>query len=227
MEIGQVKERIEQLREQLNYYAARYYNDDNPEISDFEYDRLMRELEGLEEAFPQFITADSPTRKVGGTAAKLFSPVVHTVPMESLRDAFSFEELYDFDKKIRERIAQPIYSVEPKIDGLSVSLEYENGVFVRGSTRGDGVTGEDVTANLHTIGSIPKTLATPVARLEVRGEVYMSHHSFTDLITMQELKGEKLAKNPRNAAAGALRQKNSAVTADRKLDIFCFNVQPL
>ncbi len=225
MDATQAKERIEQLREQLNYYSARYYNDDNPEISDFEYDRLMRELEGLEDAYPQYIVADSPTRRVGGVADKLFSPVTHTVPMESLRDAFSFEELVDFDQKIRERIAQPVYSVEPKIDGLSVSLEYQNGVFVRGSTRGDGVTGEDVTANLNTIGSIPKVLTRSVAQLEVRGEVYMSHQSFSDLVTMQELNGEKLAKNPRNAAAGALRQKNSAVTASRKLDIFCFNVQ--
>ena len=225
MNATQAKERIEQLREQLNYYSARYYNDDNPEISDFEYDRLMRELEGLEDAYPQYIVADSPTRRVGGVADKLFSPVTHTVPMESLRDAFSFEELVDFDQKIRERIAQPVYSVEPKIDGLSVSLEYQNGVFVRGSTRGDGVTGEDVTANLNTIGSIPKVLTRSVAQLEVRGEVYMSHQSFSDLITLQELNGEKLAKNPRNAAAGALRQKNSAVTASRKLDIFCFNVQ--
>ena len=225
MDATQAKERIEQLREQLNYYSARYYNDDNPEISDFEYDRLMRELEGLEDAYPQYIVADSPTRRVGGVADKLFSPVTHIVPMESLRDAFSFEELVDFDQKIRERIAQPVYSVEPKIDGLSVSLEYQNGVFVRGSTRGDGVTGEDVTANLNTIGSIPKVLTRSVAQLEVRGEVYMSHQSFSDLVTMQELNGEKLAKNPRNAAAGALRQKNSAVTASRKLDIFCFNVQ--
>ena len=225
MDITQAKERIEQLREQLNYHAARYYNDDSPEITDFEYDRLMRELEGLEDAFPAFITADSPTRRVGGVAAKLFSPVTHTVPMESLRDAFSFDELYDFDKKIRERIAKPVYSVEPKIDGLSVSLEYENGVFVRGSTRGDGLTGEDVTANLNTIGSIPKLLTRSVPHLEVRGEVYMSHQSFNDLIVMQELNGEKLAKNPRNAAAGALRQKNAAVTASRKLDIFCFNLQ--
>ena len=225
MNATQAKERIEQLREQLNYYSARYYNDDNPEISDFEYDRLMRELEGLEDAYPQYIVAESPTRRVGGVADKLFSPVTHTVPMESLRDAFSFEELVDFDQKIRERIAQPVYSVEPKIDGLSVSLEYQNGVFVRGSTRGDGVTGEDVTANLNTIGSIPKVLTRSVAQLEVRGEVYMSHQSFSDLVTMQELNGEKLAKNPRNAAAGALRQKNSAVTASRKLDIFCFNVQ--
>ncbi|MBQ7090362.1 MAG: NAD-dependent DNA ligase LigA, partial [Clostridia bacterium] len=124
MDATQAKERIEQLREQLNYYSARYYNDDNPEISDFEYDRLMRELEGLEDAYPQYIVADSPTRRVGGVADKLFSPVTHIVPMESLRDAFSFEELVDFDQKIRERIAQPVYSVEPKIDGLSVSLEY-------------------------------------------------------------------------------------------------------
>ncbi len=225
MNATQVKERIEQLREQLNYFSARYYNDDNPEISDFEYDRLMRELEGLEDAYPQFITADSPTRRVGGVADKLFSPVTHEVPMESLRDAFTFDELYDFDKKIRERISNPVYSVEPKIDGLSVSLEYQNGVFVRGSTRGDGVTGEDVTANLNTIAGIPKMLSRPIPQLEVRGEVYMSHQSFSDLITMQELNGEKLAKNPRNAAAGALRQKNSAVTASRKLDIFCFNVQ--
>ncbi len=225
MEVEQARERVLALREQLNYYAARYYNDDSPEITDFEYDRLMRELEGLEEAFPVLITPDSPTRKVGGAASKLFSPVAHAVPMESLRDAFTLEELQEFHKKIQERISDPVYSVEPKIDGLSVSLEYENGVFVRGSTRGDGITGEDVTANLNTIQTIPKILSEPVERLEVRGEVYMSHQSFQDLVTMQELSGEKPAKNPRNAAAGALRQKNAAVTASRKLDIFCFNVQ--
>lgn len=225
MEQQKAKERIEQLREQLQYHAARYYNDDNPEITDFEYDRLMRELETLEGLFPQFAAEDSPTHRVGGAASKQFTAVTHTVPMESLRDAFSFDELYDFDRKIREIIPDPIYSVEPKIDGLSVSLEYQNGVFVRGSTRGDGVTGEDVTANLSTIKTIPQMLTRPVPSLEVRGEVYMSHQSFLNLVAMQELRDEKPAKNPRNAAAGALRQKNPAVTAQRDLDIFCFNVQ--
>ncbi len=225
MQTQQAKERIDQLRELLRYHAARYYNDDSPEITDFEYDRFMRELETLEDLFPQFDAEDSPTHRVGGAASKQFTAVTHAVPMESLRDAFSFEELQEFDRKIREVIDCPVYSVEPKIDGLSVSLEYQNGVFVRGSTRGDGVTGEDVTANLSTIKTIPKLLNTKVPSLEVRGEVYMSHESFLNLVAMQELRDEKPAKNPRNAAAGALRQKNPAVTAERDLDIFCFNVQ--
>ena len=221
----QIKKKIEQLREQVTYHSNLYYNQDAPEIPDYEYDRMLRELVILEEEYPQFKTPDSPTVRVGGSASNLFAKVEHTVKMESLQDAFSFEELYDFDRRVREVIAAPVYSVEPKIDGLSVSLEYRDGVFVRGSTRGDGVIGEDVTANLDTIASIPKRLSRPVPFLEVRGEVYMPHQSFEALIKRQELNGEKPAKNPRNAAAGALRQKNPQITATRNLDIFCFNVQ--
>ncbi len=220
-----IKTKIEELRKVVTYHSNLYYNQDAPEIPDYEYDKLLRELVILEEEYPQFKTPDSPTVRVGGAASNLFSKVEHTVKMESLQDAFSFEELYEFDRKVREVIEHPVYSVEPKIDGLSVSLEYRDGVFVRGSTRGDGEVGEDVTANLDTISAIPKRLATAVPFLEVRGEVYMPHHSFEKLLEQQELNGEKLAKNPRNAAAGALRQKNPAITATRNLDIFCFNVQ--
>lgn len=221
----QIKKKIEELREIVTYHSNLYYNQDAPEIPDYEYDKLLRELVILEEEYPQFKTPDSPTVRVGGSASNLFHKVTHTVKMESLQDAFSFEELYDFDRKVREVIEHPVYSVEPKIDGLSVSLEYRDGVFVRGSTRGDGEVGEDVTANLDTIKAIPKRLTESVPFLEVRGEVYMPHKSFESLVKQQELNGEKPAKNPRNAAAGALRQKNPAVTATRNLDIFCFNVQ--
>ncbi len=225
MKQQEAEKRIQLLREQLRYHSDLYYNQDNPEIEDFEYDRMLRELELLEEEFPALRTADSPTNRVGGKASSLFRPVTHTVAMESLQDAFSFDELREFHRKVQEVIPNPVYSVEPKIDGLSVSLEYRDGLFVRGSTRGDGVTGEDVTANLDTIETIPKRLNRPVPFLEVRGEVYMPHASFRNLVTNQELNGEKPAKNPRNAAAGGLRQKNPQVTATRKLAIFCFNVQ--
>ncbi len=221
----QIKRKIEELRATVTYHSNLYYNQDAPEIPDYEYDKLLRELVILEEEYPQFKTPDSPTVRVGGSASNLFNKVTHTVKMESLQDAFSFEELYDFDRKVREVIENPVYSVEPKIDGLSVSLEYRDGVFVRGSTRGDGEVGEDVTANLDTITSIPKRLKKPVPFLEVRGEVYMPHQSFEALVKQQEISGEKPAKNPRNAAAGALRQKNPKITATRNLDIFCFNVQ--
>ncbi len=221
----QIKQKIEQLREVVTYHSNLYYNQDAPEIPDYEYDKLLRELVILEEEYPQFKTPDSPTVRVGGSASNLFNKVTHAVKMESLQDAFSFDELYDFDRKVREVIAHPVYSVEPKIDGLSVSLEYRDGVFVRGSTRGDGEVGEDVTANLDTISAIPKRLKEPIPFLEVRGEVYMPHQSFEALVKQQELNGEKPAKNPRNAAAGALRQKNPKITATRNLDIFCFNLQ--
>ncbi len=224
MDILNATKRAEELRELLRYHNERYYNDDAPEISDFEYDTLQRELRAIEAEYPQLLTEDSPTQKVGGVAARLFTPVKHTVKMESLLDAFSFEELYDFDRRVKESVGDAVYSVEPKIDGLSVSLEYSGGKFVRGSTRGDGETGEDVTANLLTIKSIPKTISFE-GELEVRGEVYMSRDSFEQLVKRQELMGETPAKNPRNAAAGSLRQKNSKVTAERQLDIFVFNVQ--
>ncbi len=224
MEFKDAKKRAQELTVLLRYHNERYYNEDAPEISDYEYDMLGRELRQLEAQFPELQTADSPTQKVGGAAARLFTPVKHKVKMASLLDAFSLEELYSFDKKVTDAVGQTVYSVEPKIDGLSVSLEYSGGSFVRGSTRGDGETGEDVTANLLTIDSIPKTIPFD-GELEVRGEVYMSRESFEALVKRQELMGEQTAKNPRNAAAGSLRQKNSKITAERKLDIFVFNIQ--
>lgn len=225
--MDRVKNRIKELREQLHYHNHKYYVEDNPEIEDYEYDKLLRELETLEGEHPELITPDSPTQRVGGAADTLFSPVVHQVPMESLQDVFSKEELLDFDRRVRETVEAPRYVVEPKIDGLSVSLEYENGVLVRGSTRGDGVTGEDVTANLRTIRSVPLRLTCPLPFLEVRGEVYMPRGSFEKLVERQELNEEKPFKNPRNAAAGSLRQKDSQVTASRGLDIFLFNIQQI
>ncbi len=225
MTFESAKSRAEELRAQLNYHSHKYYVEDSPEIGDYEYDMLQRELAEIEKQFPELITPDSPTQRVGGSAAGMFEPVVHTVPLESLQDAFSFEEVEAFDARVREYFPDAQYVVEPKIDGLSVALEYENGVFVRGSTRGDGVTGEDVTANLRTINSIPLRLKTDVEQIEVRGEVYMPKKIFASLVEEQELNGEKTFKNPRNAAAGSLRQKNPVITASRKLDIFVFNIQ--
>lgn len=224
MDFKQAEKRAEELTKLIRYHNERYYNEDSPEITDYEYDMLGRELRALEEEFPELQSKDSPTQKVGGAAARLFTPVKHTVKMESLLDAFSFEELEAFDRRVNDAVGNTDYSVEPKIDGLSVSLEYKDGVFVRGSTRGDGETGEDVTANLLTIKSIPKNIDFK-GELEVRGEVYMSRDSFGELVRRQELLGEIPAKNPRNAAAGSLRQKNSKITAERNLDIFIFNIQ--
>ncbi|MGN0453238.1 MAG: NAD-dependent DNA ligase LigA [Ruminococcus sp.] len=221
------KKRSEELRAIIEYHNDRYYNQDSPEISDFEYDKLLRELENLEEDFPQLKTADSPTVRVGGSRSAKFSPVVHTVPMESLHDSFSHDELRDFDRKVREVIERPVYVVEPKFDGLSVSCEYENGVFTRGSTRGDGNVGEDVTENLMTVKSLPKYIKNAPEFLEVRGEVYMSFITFERLCEQQLDREEKPFKNPRNAAAGSLRQKDSKITAERSLDIFVFNVQQI
>ncbi len=219
-------QRVLALRETLNYHIHRYYSDNESEISDYEYDMLMRELQSLETQHPELLTADSPTHRVGGSADTLFTPVEHRVRMESLQDAFSEEELYDFDRRVKDGGVQHAqYVVEPKIDGLSVSLEYENGVFVRGSTRGDGDVGEDVTANLRTVRSIPLKLKKDLPYIEVRGEVYMSRSVFAQLCEEQEQNGGKPFKNPRNAAAGSLRQKNPSVTAQRKLDIFVFNIQ--
>ncbi len=222
-----VKARVEELRRRLNYHIDRYYNQDAPEISDYEYDMLMRELKTLEETDERLLSADSPTRRVGGTASSLFKPVVHSVRMESLLDAFSEEELTDFDRRVRQSVSHPAYVVEPKIDGLSVSLEYRSGVLVRASTRGDGDTGEDITENVLTIASVPKKLNRALPFLEVRGEVYMPRSSFNELVARQDEAGEKPFKNPRNAAAGSLRQKDSTVTASRKLDMFLFNIQQL
>ena len=219
------QKRVAELTEIIEYHNNLYYNQDEPEISDFEYDMLLRELEDLEAEFPDLKLPDSPTNKVGGSAGAKFSPVTHAVVMESLHDSFSHDELRDFDRKVREVVPDVKYVVEPKFDGLSVSCEYRNGVFVRGSTRGDGTTGEDVTDNLMTIRSLPKRLKDAPEYLEVRGEVYMSFESFEALVKRQEENEEKPAKNPRNAAAGSLRQKNAKITAERKLDIFVFNIQ--
>ncbi len=227
MDIIFAESRIKELTKQLEYHNNLYYNKDEPEISDFEYDKMLRELENLEEEFPSLKSPLSPTNKVGGSAGEKFSPVVHTVPMESLHDSFSHDELRDFDRKVREAAPNVKYVVEPKFDGLSVSCEYRNGVFVRGSTRGDGVTGEDVTDNLMTIKSLPKKISNAPEYLEVRGEVYMSFESFEALVKRQEENDEKISKNPRNAASGSLRQKDSKITAQRNLDIFIFNIQQI
>ncbi len=224
---SQKKQRAEELRLIINYHNKKYYENDAPEIEDFEYDRLMQELIKIEEEFPELITADSPTHRVGGKADGQFAPVEHAVVMESLQDAFSEDDIRDFDARVRAVVSDPVYVVEPKIDGLSVSLEYVNGEFVRGSTRGDGRVGEDVTANLRTVRSIPLKINTTLPFLEVRGEVYMSHEVFFRLVEEQELNEEKPFKNPRNAAAGSLRQKNPKITAKRKLDIFVFNIQQI
>ena len=227
MELEQAKKRAEELTEQLNYHNKRYYDQDSPEISDYEYDMLLRELENIEAQFPQLAKEDSPTRRVGGERAEKFSPVEHTVPMESLHDSFSFDELRDFNSRVVNAVGAVEYVVEPKFDGLSVSAEYRGGMFVRGSTRGDGRVGEDITENLKTIKTLPMRLSKPVPYLEVRGEVYMSDASFERLLKFQEERGEKPAKNPRNAAAGALRQKDSRITAQRELSIFVFNIQQI
>lgn len=221
------KSRSIELREIIEYHNKRYYDMDEPEIEDFEYDRLLHELIGIEEKFPILLTADSPTHRVGGKADGQFTPVEHTVPMESLQDAFSLDDVYAFDQRVKNAVGNVSYIVEPKIDGLSVSLEYENGLFKRGSTRGDGRIGEDVSANLRTVRNIPLKLPSELPVLEVRGEVYMPREVFLGLVEEQELKGEKVFKNPRNAAAGSLRQKDPKITAKRKLDIFTFNIQQI
>ena len=227
MDIENARQKAENLREQIIYHNDRYYNQDSPEISDYEYDMLLKELEEIETAFPELITPDSPTQKVGGQAGAKFSPVEHVVPMESLHDSFSHDEVKDFAKRVSENVGNALYVVEPKIDGLSVSAEYQNGVFVRGSTRGDGKVGEDITENLKTIKSLPMKLNKAVPYLEVRGEVYMSTDVFENLVARQEENDEKPFKNPRNAAAGSLRQKNAQITKERQLDIFVFNIQQI
>ena len=224
-ELLEMRKRAEELRDIINYHNKKYYENDEPEIEDFEYDRLLHELIAIEEKYPETVTADSPTHRVGGKADTQFTPVEHIVPMESLQDGFGEEDVLAFDQRVRAVIPNPTYIVEPKIDGLSVSLEYENGLLVRGSTRGDGKVGEDVTANIRTIRNIPLKIETDLPVLEVRGEVYMPREVFVALTTEQELNGEKTFKNPRNAAAGSLRQKNPKITSKRKLDIFTFNIQ--
>lgn len=219
-----VGERIAQLRAMVEYHSKRYYNDDAPEISDYEYDRLFETLKKLEEENPQFYDKKSPTSRVGGKALDKFEKVTHRVRLDSLTDVFSFEELERFVSTVKETIKHPTFSVEPKIDGLSVALEYVDGKFTVGATRGDGDVGENVSDNIRTIRSIPLTL-NGVKNITVRGEVYMPRSVFDELNHEREEKGEQLMANPRNAAAGSLRQLDSAVTAKRKLDIFVFNLQ--
>ena len=221
-----VHEEILALRRRLERANFLYYVKDAPEISDFEYDALLRRLEELEAAHPEYASPDSPTQHVGGYALNTFAQVHHQVPLESLQDVFSFDELRAFGARMDTALTQAHdYSVEPKIDGLSMSLEYENGVFVRGATRGDGVTGEDVTENLRTLRNLPLTLENAPARLIVRGEVYMSHAVFAQLNAERELLEQPLLANPRNAAAGSVRQQDPKVAAARKLDIIIFNLQ--
>ena len=224
MDINEAKKRVEQLTETLEKANRDYYDLDSPTLEDDEYDALMRELRGLESEFPELLSESSPSQRVGGTAATTFEKVPHAVQMASLQDVFSADEVRDFFERVQKQGAGE-FTVEPKIDGLSVSLEYENGVLVRGSTRGDGFVGEDITANLKTIRAIPLKLKEEIPLLEVRGEVYMPKLSFAKLCEIQEKNGEPLPKNPRNAAAGSLRQKDSKITAERALDIFCFNIQ--
>lgn len=227
MELQEAGRRAEELREKIREYSRLYYEEDAPAIEDDEFDALTRELRELENRYPQLITPDSYTQRVQGAVSAQFSPVRHEVPLESLQDVFSLEELREFDRRVRETVDAPVYVVEPKIDGLSIALEYVDGRFVRGATRGDGQVGEDVTHNLRTIRTIPKKLTRPIPRVVVRGEVYMPRESFAALVERQEQEGERPFKNPRNAAAGSLRQKDAAVTRGRNLDIFVFNLQLL
>ncbi|MBQ9964147.1 MAG: NAD-dependent DNA ligase LigA [Clostridia bacterium] len=227
MDFESARTRIAELRQTIDYHSRLYYDNDAPEIEDDEFDKLTQELRRLEEAYPQLITADSYTQRVHGELSRLFTPVQHEVPLGSLQDVFSLDEVRAFDLRVREEIAHPWYVVEPKIDGLSIALEYQNGKFVRGATRGDGQTGEDVSANLRTIKSIPSTLQRAPERIVVRGEVYMPREQFAYLTGIQEQNGEKPFKNPRNAAAGSLRQKDPAITKTRGLDLFVFNMQLL
>ena len=221
------KERILELTALLNQANYRYYVLDDPTMPDFEYDRLLRELEDLEKANPDLVQSDSPTLRVGGLALSKFEKVTHSVPLMSLQDVFSLEELDEFIDKIRLSYPEVSFTVEPKIDGLSVALEYENGVFVRGATRGDGNVGEDVTENLKTIHSIPMKLDNAPSKLIVRGEVYMPKKSFEKLNARQEEEGKPLFANPRNAAAGSLRQLDPQIAAKRGLDIYIFNINTI
>lgn len=222
----QAKQRLSELYKIIEQHNYRYYVLDDPIIDDYEYDGLMREVKELEGQYPELITPLSPTMRVGGYALTTFEKVQHNVQMGSLQDVFSEEELFAFDSRVRQEVT-PLYTVEPKIDGLSVSLEYRDGIFVRGSTRGDGFIGEDITENLRTIRTIPLQINEKLPFLEVRGEVYMPRESFAALVAGQEENGEQPAKNPRNAAAGSLRQKDSSITAKRSLDIFIFNIQQI
>ena len=221
-----VQKVILQLRKEINHHSKLYYVYDAPVISDYDFDMLMQRLKTLEAEHPELVTPDSPTQRVGGQALSQFAPVHHQVPLESLTDVFSYDELFAFGERMDSLIAEAHdYTVEPKVDGLSMSLEYENGVFVRGATRGDGTTGEDVTENLRTVRSVPLRIENAPERLIVRGEVYMSKAVFEELNREREINGEPLLANPRNAAAGSMRQLDPKVAASRKLDIICFNMQ--
>ena len=220
-----VQKEMQQLTEQLLYHARRYYNEDAPEISDFEYDKMQVRLRQLEAEYPQFARPDSPTKRVIGAVLEGFEEVRHPYPMESLQDVFSFDEIREFDSRMKARFDNVEYTVELKIDGLSVCLEYQNGQFVLGATRGDGKVGEDVTENMKTIFDLPLTVDTDLDPLWIRGEVYMSNKVFDRLNAQREAAGEQLFANPRNAAAGSLRQLDSSSCAQRKLSLFCFNVQ--
>ena len=228
MNSEEARKQIEELRSKLEYYANKYYDEDKPEITDYEYDMMMNRLKALEHEFPELITQDSLTQKVGGHVKEGFKEVVHEVPLQSLQDVFSFSELQEFDDRIKKQAQEENeslrYIVETKIDGLSVSLEYENGVFVRGATRGNGLIGEDITDNLRTIKHIPKVLNKPET-ITVRGEVFIGTKEFEKLNEEQEILGKNLFANARNAAAGSLRQLNSKITEQRPLDIYIFNVQ--
>ena len=214
------------LRAELNKASYEYYVLDNPTMSDYDFDHKLRRLEELEQAHPDQITEDSPTRRVGGQVAEGFQEITHEVPLESLQDVFDLEELGDFVRRVQESLdGGAEFDVEPKVDGLSVALEYRDGLFVRGATRGDGRVGEDVTENLKTIRSLPLRLPEPIPQLIVRGEVYMSKKVFEQLNKEREIKGEPLFANPRNAAAGSLRQLDPKVAASRRLDIVVFNIQ--
>ena len=221
-----VQKEILQLRKEINHHSKLYYVYDAPVISDYDFDMLMQRLKTLEAEHPEFVTPDSPTQRVGGQVLSQFTPVHHQVPLESLTDVFSYEELFAFGERMDSLLTEAHdYTVEPKVDGLSMSLEYENGVFVRGATRGDGTTGEDVTENLRTVRSVPLRIENAPERLIVRGEVYMSKAVFEELNREREIRGEALLANPRNAAAGSMRQLDPKVAASRKLDIICFNMQ--
>lgn len=222
-----VEERIEALRAEINKHNKLYYENDAPVISDFEYDRLLRELEELEEEYPELIVPDSPTQKVGGTAKSSFAPFEHENPLQSLQDVFSYEELSDFLIKLENGFGELNYCVEPKIDGLSISVVYKNGMFAEGATRGDGSVGENVTENLRAIKSLPKRLNTSIDELVVRGEVYLSDENFEALNKKQEEEGLNLFANPRNAAAGTMRQLDPRIVEARNLDFLAFNIQKI
>ena len=221
------KDKIAELKKSLNHHSQKYYVEDDPQITDAEYDRLLRELKQLEKDHPEFITSDSPTQRVGGVALEMFEKYEHRVKMGSLNDVFSIDEVTAFDNKVKEVLSSYEYVVEKKIDGLSVALEYVDGRLIRGATRGDGFIGEDVTHNIKTIMSIPLVLNMKIPYLVVRGEVFLSKKRFSELNTSNEEIGQKIFANPRNAAAGSLRQLDPKITASRKLDIFVFNIQEI